>query len=66
MIIDLGKWMNGVLIHWGVDPKIANMFDEAIIAALMVIVAIGLDFVFRAIFVGGLKRYNKQIGRAHV
>ncbi len=60
MIIDLGKWMNGVLIHWGVDPKIANMFDEAIIAALMVIVAIGLDFVFRAIFVGGLKRYNKH------
>ena len=60
MIIDLGKWMNGVLIHWGVDPKIANMFDESIIAALMVLVAIGLGFVFRAICVGGWKRYDNH------
>lgn len=28
--------MNGILIGWGVDPKITNTFDEMIIAALLV------------------------------
>ena len=36
-MINLGSWMNGILIGWGVDPKIANTFDEMIIAALLVI-----------------------------
>ena len=27
-MIDLGSWMNKILIGWGVDPKIANTFDE--------------------------------------
>ena len=27
-MINLGSWMNGILIGWGVDPKIANTFDE--------------------------------------
>ena len=43
-MINLGSWMNGILIGWGVDPKIANTFDEMIIAALLVILAIGLDY----------------------
>ncbi len=60
MIIDLGKWMNNILLDWGVAPKIANMFDETIIACLMIIVAVCLDFIFRGIFVGGLKQYNKK------
>ena len=25
-MINLGSWMNGILISWGVDPKIANTF----------------------------------------
>ena len=33
--MDLGKWMNGILVDWGVKPKIANMFDETIIAVLI-------------------------------
>ena len=41
-MINLGSWMNGILIGWGIDPKIANTFDEMIIAALLVILAIGL------------------------
>lgn len=32
-MINLGSWMNGILIGWGVDPKIANTFDEMIIAS---------------------------------
>ena len=28
--------MNKILIGWGVDPKIANTFDETIIAILMI------------------------------
>ena len=55
-MINLGSWMNGILIGWGVDPKIANTFDEMIIAALLVILAIGLDYVCQAIFVGSMKK----------
>ena len=45
-MINLGSWMNKVLTGWGVDEKIANTFDEAIIAILLVAVAIGLDYLF--------------------
>ena len=48
--------MNGILIGWGVDPKIANTFDEMIIAAFVVILAIGLDDLCQAIFVGSMKK----------
>ena len=54
----LGGWMNKTLIGWGVDPKIANTFDETIIAILIIAVAIGLDYLFQAIFVGGMKHYT--------
>lgn len=49
-MINLGSWMNKVLTGWGVDEKIANTFDEAIIAILLVAVAIGLDYLCQAIF----------------
>lgn len=55
-MINLGSWMNGILIGWGVDPKIANTFDEMVIAALLVILAIGLDYLCQAIFVGSMKK----------
>ncbi|WP_298549408.1 mechanosensitive ion channel family protein [uncultured Parabacteroides sp.] len=55
-MINLGSWMNGILIGWGVDPKIANTFDEMIIAALLVILAVGLDYLCQAIFVGSMKK----------
>ena len=55
-MINLGSWMNRILIGWGVDPKIANTFDEMIIAALLVILAIGLDYLCQAIFVGSMKK----------
>ena len=55
-MLNLGSWMNGILIGWGIDPKIANTFDEMIIAALLVILAIGLDYLCQAIFVGSMKK----------
>ncbi len=58
--MDLGNWMNKVLIGWGVDPKVANTFDEAIIAILMVAIAVGLDYLCQAILVGGMRRYTKH------
>lgn len=60
-MINLGSWMNGILIGWGVDPKIANTFDEMIIAALLVILAIGLDYLCQAIFVGSMKKLAQHI-----
>ncbi|WP_291584863.1 mechanosensitive ion channel domain-containing protein [Bacteroides sp.] len=58
--MDLGNWMNKILIGWGVDPKIANTFDEAIIAILMICIAVGLDYLCQSIFVGGMKRYTRH------
>lgn len=58
-MVSLGSWMNEILIDWGVDPKLANMFDETIIAVLMIGVSIGLDYLCQAIFVGGMKHYTK-------
>ena len=59
-MVSLGSWMNEILIDWGVDPKLANMFDETIIAVLMIGVSIGLDYLCQAIFVGGMKHYTKH------
>lgn len=58
--MSLGSWMNEILIDWGVDPKLANMFDETIIAVLMIGVSIGLDYLCQAIFVGGMNHYTKR------
>ena len=58
--MSLGSWMNEILIDWGIDPKLANMFDETIIAVLMIVVSIGLDYLCQAIFVGGMRRYTKR------
>ena len=59
-MVSLGSWMNEILIDWGVDPKLANMFDETILAVLMIGVSIGLDYLCQAIFVGGMKHYTKR------
>ncbi|MCO7157260.1 mechanosensitive ion channel family protein [Bacteroides eggerthii] len=60
-MMSLGSWMNEILIDWGIDPKLANMFDETIIAVLMIGVSIGLDYLCQAIFVGGMRRYTKRV-----
>ena len=52
--------MNKILIGWGIDPKFADMFDETIIALLMVGLSIGLDYLCQAIFVGGMKHYTRR------
>ena len=52
-MVSLGSWMNEILIDWGVDPKLANMFDETIIAVLMIGVSIGLDYLCQVIFCRG-------------
>ena len=58
--MELGNWMNKILIGWGIDPKIANTFDEAIIAILMICIAVGLDYLCQAILVGGMRKYTKH------
>lgn len=59
-MISLGSWMNRHLIDWGMEPRFADMFDESIIAVLMVALAIGLDYLCQAIFVGGMRHYTKR------
>ena len=59
-MINLGSWMNGVLTGWGINPEIANIFDEMIIAALLVVLAVGLDYLCQSIFVGSIKKLTQH------
>ena len=59
-MINLGSWMNKILISWGIDPKIANTFDEIIIAILLIVFAVGLDYLCQAIFVGSIRNITKR------
>lgn len=59
-MINLGLWMNNLLVGWGVDRKLADSFDETIIAILMVFVAVGLDYLCQFIFVGTIRRIAKH------
>lgn len=59
-VVDLGRWMNKILIDWGMGPQTANRFDETIIAILMIVIAIGLDYLCQAIFVGGMRQYTRR------
>lgn len=58
--MSLGSWMNRILIDWGVEPKFADMFDETIIAVLMIALSFGLDYLCQAIFVGGMRHYTRR------
>lgn len=42
----LGGWMNDVLISWGIPSEYANMFDEFVVAALIILLAVGLNYFF--------------------
>ncbi|WP_293715459.1 mechanosensitive ion channel family protein [uncultured Parabacteroides sp.] len=59
-MVNLGSWMNKLLIGWGVDPKIADTFDEIIIAVLLIAVAIGIDYLCQYIFVGSVRKLSEK------
>ncbi|WP_195371396.1 mechanosensitive ion channel family protein [Parabacteroides leei] len=59
-MVNLGSWMNKFLIGWGVDPKIADTFDEFIIAVLLIAVAIGVDYLCQYIFVGSVRKLSEK------
>lgn len=57
--MSLGKWMNKVLVDWGVDKKIADTFDETIIALLIIALSVGVDYLCQWLLVGGFKRFTQ-------
>ena len=59
----LGGWMNDLLVSWGFSPEYADMLDEFVVAALIILLAIGLNYFFQAIVVGGIKRYTRRFPR---
>ena len=59
-MVNLGSWMNKLLIGWGVDPKIADTFDEIIIAVLLIALAVGIDYLCQYIFVGSVKKLSEK------
>ena len=52
--------MNKILVGWGVDAKIANTFDEMIIAVLLIAVAVGVDYLCQYIFVGSVRKLSEK------
>ena len=60
LVVDLGKWMNKILIDWGIDPVVADRFDETIMALLMIVIAIVLNYLCQAILIGGMKQYTRR------
>ena len=52
--------MNKILVGWGVDPKIANTFDEFIIAVLLIVLAVGIDYLCQFIFVGSVRKLSEK------
>ena len=52
--------MNKILIDWGIDPEVADRFDETIIAILMIAIAVGLNYLCQAILIGGMKQYTRR------
>ncbi|WP_075557409.1 mechanosensitive ion channel family protein [Parabacteroides timonensis] len=59
-MVNLGSWMNKLLIGWGVEPKIADTFDEIIIAVLLIAVAVGVDYLCQYIFVGSVRKLSEK------
>lgn len=59
-MVNLGSWMNKILVSWGVDAKIANTFDEMIIAVLLIAVAVGVDYLCQYIFVGSVRKLSEK------
>ncbi|MBS1320838.1 MAG: mechanosensitive ion channel family protein [Parabacteroides sp.] len=59
-MVNLGSWMNKILVGWGVDAKIANTFDEMIIAVLLIAVAVGVDYLCQYIFVGSVRKLSEK------
>ena len=59
-MVNLGSWMNKILVGWGVDAKIANTFDEMIIAVLLIMVAVGVDYLCQYIFVGSVRKLSEK------
>lgn len=55
--------MNELLVSWGFSPKFADMFDEMVVAALIILLAVGLNYFFQAIVVGGIKRHTQRFPR---
>ena len=55
-MINLGSWMNGILIGWGVDPKIANTFDEMNHCSIASHTGDRVGLPMQAIFVGSMKK----------
>ena len=59
-MVNLGSWMNKILVGLGVDAKIANTFDEMIIAVLLIAVAVGVDYLCQYIFVGSVRKLSEK------
>ena len=59
-MVNLGSWMKKILVGWGVDAKIANTFDEMIIAVLLIAVAVGVDYLCQYIFVGSVRKLSEK------
>ena len=59
----LGGWMNDLLTSWGLPPRYADMIDEMVVAALIILLAVALNYFFQAVVAGGIRRYTRRFPR---
>lgn len=59
----LGGWMNDLLTSWGLPSRYADSIDEVLVAVLIILLAIGLNYFFQAVVAGGIKRYARRSAR---
>ena len=59
----LGGWMNDLLTSWGLSPRYADMIDEMVVAALIILLAVALNYFFQAVVAGGIRRYTRRFPR---
>lgn len=57
---DLQQWVNSYLVNWGLVHDSANMWDNLIVLAFIILITVGIDYVCRYIFLGLFKRFAKQ------
>ena len=58
---NLGTWMNDLLTGWGISPSAANVFDEMIIAVLMLGVAVCLNYACQGVLLRILRKIRQRV-----
>jgi len=58
--VDLDKWIDQLLTSWGMDSHLADMLDELMLFAALLVVAVGIHYLCKHMIVGGFRKIAKR------